>query len=751
MGIAISGLASGIDSDGIIAQLMAIEERQIFTIQRRIAQEEQKRSAYEDLTGRVDSVSKAASNFNKPDIFGKMQVTSSNSAVLSASNINGEAKTGTYSATVKQVATTHRIAAQGFVDKSGTGVAAADGTFSFRLGDSGTVTEIDVGPSMSLQGLANAINDSRGSVSASIVKDGTGSNPFRMVLTSTKEGEAGTVNIVDNDTTLDFSNKQIEAAFTDRGNSDDYEGEVTSSGTYTGTANTTYIVEIMTEGAADGTAKYRLSTDGGLTFNDNGGAGFDVTSAGPVALGNGVNIAFEDNGTLREGDSFSIDVFNPELRTPQDAILEVNGITVRKSSNTVSDVFEGISMNLSSAAPNEEINIVVQRDAGSVEEALMGFVGAYNGAMGFLNAQFSYDPADGGYAPPLNGDSAARQVDRDLKRLISTRMEGLGSNTASTLSELGISSNEKTGLLSFSPMELNNLMRDDPSQVEAILTRFGERSSGDITFNKRTAATRPGSYDVTVSQARTRAEVSGADPAEALAGDEQLTIRYNRRAQNNDNTSDLTIDLLAGDTPDDQVTKINTALAESSLDVTAFLNATGQLTVRANEYGEDYRVHLISDLAGGVGTTGIGNVELDDYGTDLIGLIGGTKATTINDTMLRGDRGYSTEGIEVTVPTDLSGNVGTVRVVNGLAHRLPEVTKGLTGSRGILRSRSNGVGSRITDLENEIMRQERRMATKEQRLRRQFTSMEVTMGKLEALGDYVTQQMEAISASTKKK
>ena len=199
---------------------------------------------------------------------------------------------------------------------------------------------------------------------------------------------------------------------------------------------------------------------------------------------------------------------------------------------------------------------------------------------------------------------------------------------------------------------------------------------------------------------------------------------------------------MAGDTPDDQVTKINTALADTSLDVTAFINATGHLSVRANEYGEDYRVYLLSDLAGGAGTTGVGNVELDDFGTELIGLIGGTKATTINDTTLRGDKGYRTEGIEVTVPDDTSGAAGKVRIVNGLAHRLPEVTKGLTGSRGILRSRSNGVGSRITDLENEIIRQQRRMATKEERLRRQFTSMEVTMGKLEALGDYVSQQIE---------
>ena len=142
-------------------------------------------------------------------------------------------------------------------------------------------------------------------------------------------------------------------------------------------------------------------------------------------------------------------------------------------------------------------------------------------------------------------------------------MEGLGSDTASSLSELGISSNEKTGLLSFSPMELNNLMRDDPSQVEAILTVLGN-ASGDITFNKRTAASRPGSYDVTVTQARTRAEVNGADPAEALAANEQLTIRFNRRAQSNDNTIDLTVDLLAGDT---QMTRLQRSTQLSLIQV----------------------------------------------------------------------------------------------------------------------------------------------------------------------------------------
>ena len=71
MGIAVGGLASGIDSDSIIAQLMALEEQRIFQIQRRIALEEQKKAAYDDLTGRLDGLKRAASKFSDDNIFGE--------------------------------------------------------------------------------------------------------------------------------------------------------------------------------------------------------------------------------------------------------------------------------------------------------------------------------------------------------------------------------------------------------------------------------------------------------------------------------------------------------------------------------------------------------------------------------------------------------------------------------------------------------------------------------------------------------
>ena len=341
---------------------------------------------------------------------------------------------------------------------------------------------------MSLDAFAQELNSSGASINASVVNDGTGANPYRLVLTSSKEGEAGVINIKTNDTTLDFANPQIEAVTVDSDNAADYNGSVTSGGVYTGDKNTTFIVEIIADGAADGTAKYKVSTDGGLTFDDNGGIGFDVTSAGPLGIADGVVINFEDDGILREGDRFSIDAFNPNLREPQDAIINVNGITIRKSSNSVNDVFDGVSFDLVKAEPGKTVNINVGRDAGSVETNLMAFVGAYNGVVSFLKAQFSYNPEERWRCAPLSGDSAARQVERDVKRMISSRFEGLGGDTVSSLSELGLDSNEKTGILSFNPLKLSTLMRDDPTAVERILTRFGERLSGNFTFQRRTSA-----------------------------------------------------------------------------------------------------------------------------------------------------------------------------------------------------------------------------------------------------------------------
>ena len=67
---------------------------------------------------------------------------------------------------------------------------------------------------------------------------------------------------------------------------DTFDGGVASGGTYTGTANKTYVVKIITGGTL-AASTYQISTDGGKTF---GATQSDLSA--PVTIGDGVQLTF---------------------------------------------------------------------------------------------------------------------------------------------------------------------------------------------------------------------------------------------------------------------------------------------------------------------------------------------------------------------------------------------------------------------------------------------------------------------------
>ncbi|MBU0551757.1 flagellar filament capping protein FliD [Myxococcota bacterium] len=749
MSISVGGIASGLDVDGIISQLLAVEQTPILNLQRKIAEAEARQSAYRDLDGRLSSLRSAVKKLNEDDLFNQRTVSVSDDSIASVS-VEASAPTGTYSLEVLQRATAHRVAAQGFIDDNATGISAAAGTFSFKIGD-GELIEIDVDESTTLRQLADAINEQGAAVRADIVNDTSATQPYRLVLTATTTGDDGRVNIITNDTALNFADKQIEEAVADAGNAADYTGAVTASGTYTGEENRSYIVEILQDGAADGAARYRLSTDGGLTFDDNGGAGFAVTSGGPIDLGDGVEINFTNDGSLlRAGDRFSIDAFNPELEAPKDAVLRVNGIQIIKSSNEIDDVFEGVTLNLKDAEPGKTISFTIGQEAGDVTSKLNGVIGAYNSVMGFLSAQFKYDPESGDPIPILNGDSAARQVQRVVRDGLTRRIGGLGGETLSALSELGVESNEETGLLSLNTGTLERRLREQPQAVARLLSRFGERSAGaGFTYLRRSSDSQPGEYAVRVTQARTRGQIGGAQAAEALTAAETVTITLDTDGDGAGVGQSLDVALQVGDSAAQQIQRFNQAFADNDLSASAFLDANGRVQIRADSYGANYIITAQSSRAAGAGTSGIGDAPLTGRGADLEGTIGGRPARVIDGNHLKGVDGFDTEDIEVIIDDDTSGNLGRVRITDGLGEFFPDLIDGLTTGRGILQSRTEGGDQRIGDLEEQITKNQDRISKMETRLRRQFTNMEVELGKLQALGDYVTQQLAALMPQKK--
>ncbi len=81
-----------------------------------------------------------------------------------------------------------------------------------------------------------------------------------------------------------------------------FDGTVTASGAYTADRNKTYVVRIAAGGALAATT-YQVSSDGGKTWG-----AVKTGLVGDVAIGDGVNIRFQETGTeqLTGGDLFSV-------------------------------------------------------------------------------------------------------------------------------------------------------------------------------------------------------------------------------------------------------------------------------------------------------------------------------------------------------------------------------------------------------------------------------------------------------------
>lgn len=258
MGIASSGLISGINSDQLISQLIELDKAPIKTIQTKQKDYQLKIATLLDISSKLSSFKSSLDTLNSSSKFNvksaSVTKTSSGDELLTVS-ASSTAAAGTYSIKVNQLAQANIKASQGWTDQNTTAIAPSGGSFKFKVGSGGAEKTISVGTTMTLQGLRDAINSSGSGATASIINDGTGSDPYRLLLTANSTGSSNSIYVTTNTTSLDFANKKIEQAYANTTNS--YSGTVTSnSGNYyTGTDNKTFLAKITTAGNTTGDCK----------------------------------------------------------------------------------------------------------------------------------------------------------------------------------------------------------------------------------------------------------------------------------------------------------------------------------------------------------------------------------------------------------------------------------------------------------------------------------------------------------------
>ena len=185
MTISFGGLATGLDTNGIIDAIMNIERQPLVRLEKDKTWLNNRLSAFTELDTKLNSFQSAITDLGNPDVLAKRSVSLSSSDYFSAT-VSSEALVGTsYQVEVLDIAQVQKtVSDTGFADK--TSNTFGTGTLNLTVGT--TTTGIDItSANNSLEGIMQAINDAGLGLTASIINDGTAS-PYRLMLTGENVG-----------------------------------------------------------------------------------------------------------------------------------------------------------------------------------------------------------------------------------------------------------------------------------------------------------------------------------------------------------------------------------------------------------------------------------------------------------------------------------------------------------------------------------------------------------------------------------
>ena len=176
-----------------------------------------------------------------------------------------------------------------------------------------------------------------------------------------------------------------------------------------------------------------------------------------------------------------------ETVVAQDASFKVDGLLVTKSSNTVVDVIDGVSLELSGLTAGSEVTISVSQDTDKAKDAVRAFVEAYNSLQTEVKTQVD-SGFGGGTAGALASDSTTRQILSSVRAELNQAPTGIaGSYT--TLSSIGVSF-QRDGTLALDETKLDAAVQADSDNIEELFssadgyaTRLDTVVSAMVDFN----------------------------------------------------------------------------------------------------------------------------------------------------------------------------------------------------------------------------------------------------------------------------
>jgi len=167
MAISVSGLMSGLDTNGIIEQMLEVQQQPIVSLQREEAGYQVELSVYGNFKSVLSSLQSSMETLESSDDLTRFSARSGDTDLFSVA-ADETASAGNYSITVSQMADVHKLTSTAFSADE----AVGEGAIHLAVG-SATATDIAIGATDTIDDVAQAINDADAGVTAAVIFDGT--------------------------------------------------------------------------------------------------------------------------------------------------------------------------------------------------------------------------------------------------------------------------------------------------------------------------------------------------------------------------------------------------------------------------------------------------------------------------------------------------------------------------------------------------------------------------------------------------
>lgn len=189
-------------------------------------------------------------------------------------------------------------------------------------------------------------------------------------------------------------------------------------------------------------------------------------SDGEIAVSTGAEIQTAGSGAFN---SYSIE-------QASDATLTISGIagTITRATNTISDVIEGVTLNLISTGSS---TITVSNDPQATSDSLDEFVSIFNDLISYIKESDQVtQEKSGGEIVNVFGPLAGTSLDENIISTLRSALTGSSndSGTVRILADLGITT-ERDGSLKFDAGVFAEAMAKDPSGLRSLTEQIGEK------------------------------------------------------------------------------------------------------------------------------------------------------------------------------------------------------------------------------------------------------------------------------------